>query len=53
METVLSQLKGKLPGAIGGQLESLLGGDADGDGDSGGGGLDDVTKSLGGLLGKD
>ena len=50
-ETVLAQLKDKLPGPIGGQLEGLLGGDGDENGE--GGGLGGLTKGLGGLLGKD
>ena len=51
VETVLAQLKDKLPGPIGGQLEGLLGGDGDENGE--GGGLGGLTKGLGGLLGKD
>jgi hypothetical protein len=45
VETVLTFLKSKLPGAIGSQIDQAV---------SGGNiaGLGDVTKGLGGLLGK-
>ena len=50
VETVRGFLKEKLPAGRGGQLDSVLG-----DGSSGGaeasGGLGDVVKKLGGLLG--
>jgi hypothetical protein len=42
VEVVLDYLKEKLPGPVGGQIDSLLGG---------GGGLADAAKGLGGLLG--
>ena len=43
-EVVLDYLKQKLPAPIGGQLDNILeGGEA--------GGLDDLTKSMGGLFG--
>ena len=46
IEAVIGQLKDKLPGPIGDQLESVLGGDGDG-GDGGDeGGLMDAAKSL-------
>jgi hypothetical protein len=45
VETVLGFLKDKLPAPLAGQIDGLLaGGDL--------GGLDDLTKGLGGLLGK-
>ena len=45
VEMVVSYLKGKLPGAVGSQLDGVLGGAA------GGGDLADMAKGLGGLLG--
>ncbi len=45
VETVLGFLKEKLPAPLAGQIDNLLdGGDL--------GGLDDLAKGLGGLLGK-
>ncbi|MEI9945028.1 MAG: hypothetical protein WDN26_12525 [Chitinophagaceae bacterium] len=46
IETVVSFLKDKLPGGIGGQVESFIKG-----GGSGGAGIDDIKDKLGGLLG--
>lgn len=45
VETVLTFLKGKLPPAIGGQLDQALSGGLPA-------GLGDVAKGLGGLFGK-
>lgn len=47
-DTVLSQLKSKLPPAIGGQLDSLMGGS----GSKSTNPLGGLTDKLGGLLGK-
>jgi hypothetical protein len=43
-ETVIDYLKDKLPAPIAGQIDGVLGG-------SGGAGLGDLTKGLGGMLG--
>ncbi len=45
VEIVLEYLKERLPAPIGGQLENILSG-AEGDG-----GIDNLAKNLGGLLG--
>jgi hypothetical protein len=45
VETVLKFLKDKLPAPLAGQIDSAVGG-------SGGGGLADAARGLGGLLGK-
>ena len=44
VETVIKFLKGKLPGPVGSQIESVLSG--------GGASTQSITKKLGGLLGK-
>lgn len=51
VETVVTQLKGKLPPAVGGQIDSLLGGKT-ASGKSSGGSLGDLAGKLGGMLGK-
>jgi len=43
-EAVIAFLKDKLPAGLGGQLDGLLAG--------GGGGLGNITETLGGLFGK-
>jgi hypothetical protein len=43
VQTVIDYLKKKLPGPIGGQIDSVL---------QGGSGLGDAAKGLGGMLGK-
>jgi len=43
VQTVIDYLKKKLPGPIGGQIDSVL---------KGGSGLGDAAKGLGGMLGK-
>ena len=50
VEIVVGQLKDRLPGPIGDQLEGLLGGD-DGESAGGGGDVGDALKGLGGRLG--
>ena len=46
VETVIGYLKDKLPEPLAGQIDGLL------EGESEAGSLDDITKGLGGLLGK-
>jgi hypothetical protein len=46
VDTVLGFLKNRVPAPLASQLESALGGGG------GGGGLGDVTKGLGGMLGR-
>jgi hypothetical protein len=46
VETVLTYLKGKLPSALGGQIDQAIGRGG------GGGGLSDLAKGLGGMLGQ-
>jgi hypothetical protein len=48
IDTVVSFLKDKLPGGIGGQLESLIHGGSAG---SSGNIMDDIKDKVGGLLG--
>jgi len=48
VETVVGFLKQKLPGPLGSQLDSIIGGGGGG----GGGGLGDIAGGLGGMFGK-
>ncbi len=45
VETVVGFLKERLPGGVGGQLDSIVGGQG------GGGGLGDIASGLGGMMG--
>jgi hypothetical protein len=48
VDVVVTYLKGKLPALVAGQIDSIL----KGGGSSGMGGMGDVAKNIGGMLGK-